>query len=562
MAAEATTLVLIKDITQILPLEIQKERVRHIPVCLITPPSPFLLDERVFPFLAPAKIAAELRKNGNKTDLLDLSGYSNFADIVGEYVTSSDVNVFGLTATSPQIPAAVAIRDRIKELRPDAVVILGGPHVTLTHGAALQDRKFDRIGRGTNDLAQLIENFDALVVGDGEQAVFYAVDPERHSRVIEADNLQSPLFMKKGQLEDFEVPARDLIDMDSYHYYIDGHRAFSLIGQLGCPFECGFCGGRDVQAYRVARTRSIESVKGEARQVILDSIKRAQDNNDPTRALSAIMFYDDELNVSPSNLEELCKGMMDLQRELVEIVGEDELTRLGLTVDNVNGERRLSMRFRGFVKAELFTQEQADLMYEAGFRILLTGVESGSDSMLETMKKHTSRAINTRCVKFAHKAGLKIKALMSIGHPGESAETVAESIEWVKSNLRVGDDVDWTIITEYPGSPYYDRSVYVPEEGAWLYQIENRKTHEIRRLWSKSTNYVTDTYFYKGVPGNYSAYVWTDHLSSKELVAQREFAEKVTREYLALAPAPSAVQQNFEHSMGQALPSDILRSSN
>ena len=34
------------------------------------------------------------------------------------------------------------------------------------------------------------------------------------------------------------------MDVGSYHYTIDGHRALSLIAQLGCPFECGFCGGR------------------------------------------------------------------------------------------------------------------------------------------------------------------------------------------------------------------------------------------------------------------------------------------------------------------------------
>jgi hypothetical protein len=64
------------------------------------------------------------------------------------------------------------------------------------------------------------------------------------------------------------------------------------------------------------------------------------------------MFYDDELNVTKNGLEDLCKGLIDLQ------------DRIGL-----------EMRFRGFVKAELLTQEQADLMYEAGFRVLLSGVE-------------------------------------------------------------------------------------------------------------------------------------------------------------------------------------------
>ncbi len=542
-------------------LSVVKDRVRDIPVCLITPPSPFLADERVFPFLASAKIAAELRKNGNRTELLDLSGYSNFLDIVEEYIKEADTNVFGITATSPQIPAAVAVRDKIKEIRPEAVVVLGGPHATLTHGAMIQDTNLGREGRGTKDFKQLTEKFDVIVAGDGEKAVFYAIDLDNKNQIIEAANLKSPLFMRKGELESFEPPARDLIDIDSYYYYIDGHRAFSLIAQLGCPYECGFCGGRDVLAYRMARIRSIESVKAEVKSVVCNSIFRALATGDPSKVLTAVMFYDDELNISPSNLENLCTAMIEIQRELLGEIDEEALDKLGLQVEKVNGEERLAMRFRGFVKAELFTQEQANLMYEAGFRILLTGVESGSDKILSAMKKHTSREINSRCIEYAHNAGLKIKALMSIGHPGESLDTIEESIEWVLSNLKPGDDVDWTIITQYPGSPYYDRSEYVPVEDAWLYQLQNKKTGEILRLWSKEADYVTDVYYYKGVPGNYTAYVWTDYLSKQELVEARDYTEKITRNFLGLTQIQSVAARQFEHSMGQGLPSDILRKS-
>lgn len=515
-----------------------KERVRNIPVCLITTPSPFLADERVFPFLAPAKIAAELRKNGNRIELMDLSGYANFLDIIEEYLQTTDIRTFGITATSPQIPAAVAIRDMIKNVCPDAKVILGGPHVTLTHGAMTQDQKANRKGRGTGDFKQLTEIFDSLVVGDGERAIFYSIDPDNPAQVIEAGSLESPLFMQKGELENFEFPARDMLDMDSYHYFIDGHRAFSLIAQLGCPFECGFCGGRDVQAYRVARTRSIESVTTEIKSVVQASIIRAKETNDPDKILSAVMFYDDELNVSPSNLEDLCRSLIDLQKGL-----------------------GMEMRFRGFVKAELFTQEQANLMYEAGFRILLTGVESGSDKILTAMKKHTSREINSRCVTYAHNAGLKVKALMSIGHPGESEETIKESIGWATSNLKLGDEIDWTIITQYPGSPYYDRSVYVTEKSAWLYELRNKRTGEILRLWSKDTNYTQDVYYYKGIPGNYTAYVWTDELNPEDLVILRDEAEEKTRLALELPSISLVPQTQFEHSMGQSLSTRILRTS-
>ncbi|MBI3397176.1 B12-binding domain-containing radical SAM protein [Candidatus Woesebacteria bacterium] len=505
-----------------------KEKVRRIPVCLIIPPSPFLADERVFPFLGPIKVAAELRKNGNPVDVLDLSGFSNYKDIVHEYVKSSEVKVFGLTATSPQFPNAVEIRQTIKKVNPDSVVILGGPHVTLTQTAALEDVRVKRLGRGTHAFNQITNYFDRVVVGDGEMSIFQAINPDPREQVVDAGSRKSPLYIQRGQLDNFEYPARNLIDLASYKYYIDGYRSFSVIAQLGCPFECGFCGGRLSPVFRTARSRGIESV--------MDEIETTMEYGKSIGVdYRGVMFYDDELNVLPDNLEELCKRLIDLQNKL-----------------------GLEMRFRGFVKAELFTPLQAKLMYKAGFRILLSGVESGSDEILKTMRKHTTREINAKCVEFAHGAGLKFKALMSIGHPGESEETVRASIDWALKHLRPGDDIDWTIITQYPGSPYFDRSEFIKEKGAWLY-TEPVTENE---LWSREVDFSTNAEYYKGVPGSYTAFVWTKELSAQRLVELRDHAEQVTRRMLGLPLIAFANVQQFEHSMGQGrLPQNILKRS-
>ena len=50
-------------------------------ICLITPPSPFLLDERVFMHIGILKVAAMLEKEGYKVDFIDLSGVNNYLQI-------------------------------------------------------------------------------------------------------------------------------------------------------------------------------------------------------------------------------------------------------------------------------------------------------------------------------------------------------------------------------------------------------------------------------------------------------------------------------------------------
>src|SRR2546427_7219150 len=85
--------------------------------------------------------------------------------------------------------------------------------------------------------------FDVLVVGDGEIAVFDAMK-DSPPKLVDGDDPKSDLFLDNQKLTELPFPARHLVDVDSYHYTIDGVRALSMIAQLGCPFGCGFCGGR------------------------------------------------------------------------------------------------------------------------------------------------------------------------------------------------------------------------------------------------------------------------------------------------------------------------------
>ena len=199
-------------------------------------------------------------------------------------------------------------------------------------------------------------------------------------------------------------------------------------------------------------------------------------------------------------------------------------------------------------------------MYGAGFRWILVGFESGSPKILENINKKATRDENTRCFEIARRHGLKVKALMSIGHPGESNETVIDTRDWL---LQIKpEDFDVTIITTYPGTPYYDYAIpHETESGIWVYTFE--KTGD--KLYSKEVDYRTTADYYKGNPeGGYKSFVYTDHLSPEQLVELRDFVEKDVRERLNIPFNPSAAAIRYEHSMGQIgrLPPNILRSTN
>jgi anaerobic magnesium-protoporphyrin IX monomethyl ester cyclase len=491
-------------------------------ICLIIPPSIFLLDERVFMTLGILRLAAVLEQCGIIVEMLDLSGVANYEEVVRNYAATSVANVFGLTATTPQMLAVGRIQGVLRATRPDARLILGGPHVTLVQAAARKEHARRTPGRAPRARAQLSGLFDVLVAGDGEAAIFRALEDDAPP-LIDADDPKSELFLDNARLTALPLPARHLVDVDSYHYSVDGVRALSLIAQLGCPFECGFCGGRASPSLRRIRMRTTQSVVEE-----LVHLHHAY-------GVNGFMLYDDELNVNPKMLE-LMAAIADAQREL-----------------------RTEFRLRGFIKAELFTDAQADAMYRAGFRWILVGFESGSPRILTNINKKASLADNTRCIEIARRHGIKVKALMSMGHPGESEETCLQTHQWLLDTAP--DDFDVTIITTYPGTPYYDEAVpHATMPGHWTYTYA--RTGD--RLHMSEVDYMQVADYYKGDPdGGYRAFVSTDALSSEDLVRLRDFVERDVRARLGIRFNPGAPALQFEHSMGQPgrLPSNILRST-
>lgn len=492
-------------------------------VALVIPPSPFLLDERVFVSLGVLRVASSLESQGVHVGVLDLSGVANYLETVKAFLEQNQIEWIGITSTTPQLPSAVKIAETIRQLTPNLRIALGGPHVTLTYSALKVEKNKLGVhdGRAAKAAETLESYFDILVSGDGEYAVFELFD-EACPKVVDGDDNKGPFFMSNVQYESLPMPARHLVDMDSYKYSIDGFPATSLIAQLGCPFHCGFCGGRNSKSLRLIRNRSMDSIVSEIRWLF------------EKYGYTGFMFYDDELNVNKLFVQLLNK-IYDLQREL-----------------------GVEFRLRGFVKAELFNEEQAEAMVRAGFRWVLCGFEGANPRILKNIDKMATVEDNTRAVQAAKKYGLKVKALMSVGHPGESRESILDIRDWL-IGMHV-DDFDCTVITTYPGTPYYDLATRNSDyQGVWTYT--HKKTGD--RLHAYELDYTVTPDYYKGDPsGGYKSYVFTDYLSAEEIVLLRDQVENEVRSSLGIPFYPAKAAIRYEHSMGQGLPALFYKETN
>lgn len=497
---------------------------KNKPIGLIIPPSAFLLDERVFPSGGILKIAAVLERAKWNVIVIDLSGIGNYLEVLEKALQEYNFLFLGITATSPQMVPVDAIAKLIRSVSPQTPIVIGGPHVSAVFASERLDKAGKGSGRGIREMVKLSAIADCLVAGDGEISIFKVIEAieakAKFPLIINADDADSNMFLSESDLNTMPFPARHLIDLKSYHYSIEGRPSTSLISELGCTYGCFFCGMRNSPSFRRIRARSPESVRDE-----LVHLCR-------TYGYTAFMFSDDEINI-PSSFSSLMNQILKAQEE----VGQD-------------------FRLRAFVKSNLFTEEQAKLMYGVGFRNLLVGFESGSDRILTNINKKATRAQNTRCVEIANKYNLKTKALMSLCHSGESEATIKETEDWL---LEVKpDDVDITLITVYFGTPLADFAK--PHESipnAWTFTVP--KTGD--RLHFYETDFSSDNSYYKGIPGSYRCFTFTDYLSCEQMVELRDDLEKRVREKLNIPFYPASPASRVETSMGQGFPTYVLRST-
>jgi len=175
---------------------------------------------------------------------------------------------------------------------------------------------------------------------------------------------------------------------------------------------------------------------------------------------------------------------------------------------------KVKFNLRGFTRSDLLTNEQAELMCRAGFKWLLVGFESGSDKILLNINKGCTVKDNTECFDIARQNKLKVKALMSIGHAGESQDTIKETIDWL--GVMRPEETDVTIIAVYPGSNYFNKAI---KQYDGILKYVNKNNNDA--LYFRNIDFLSEPNFYKSRTDEYVSYVFTDYLSSTELVQQR-----------------------------------------
>jgi radical SAM superfamily enzyme YgiQ (UPF0313 family) len=213
-------------------------------------------------------------------------------------------------------------------------------------------------------------------------------------------------------LDDLPIPMHELLPLDKYRMpLIKGPFTF-IVTSRGCPAACSFC-IKHVSYQHGTRLRSPELLVEEMWQ-----LKKLGIHN--------IHMYADLFTVSRAQVVEMCKLMI---------------------------EENMNIKWTCNSRVDYVDEEMLNLMAQAGNWVISWGVESSSERILKHARKGAYPDKAEKALHWARKAGIKNWGYFIIGLPGETEETIRDTIEFSKK-LPL-DIALFHVAAPHPGSPFF-----------------------------------------------------------------------------------------------------------
>lgn len=279
-----------------------------------------------------------------------------------------DADIYGITSYIPTVALSAEIARLCREQNPHAIIVGGGANFT------------DLV---KSRLTQYIPNeFDSIIVGPGELAM--------QDLIADMPNIK-PYYEHPldRDLDSMPNPDYGLVDLKSYNRKIGDRRSLSILTSRGCPFGCAFCSIGN--QYKTVKYRSPEAVAKEIRQII------------DTYGIRSFNFQDDTFLTDKRRTHQLLS--------LLEPFG---------------------INFRCHGRIGLDTKEDYVRLKRAGCSQICWGIESGSQFILDRMKKNVTVGQCKETISCVQELDILDRAFFIVGFPGESAETLEKTKEFIK----------------------------------------------------------------------------------------------------------------------------------
>ena len=288
----------------------------------------------------------------------------------------------------------------------DIPVVVGGPY--------LADERVRRQWRS-------IPGLTALSIGESEPELVRLVESLRNGGAAGAfatfETATAPGLRRVPPFRQLdELPFPDYSDFPWSRY---AHRIVPIITGRGCGWgACRFCSDITSTAGRTFRSRSVGNV--------LEEIEHQTSRHDATQ----IVFTDLKLNSNPAMWRGLIDGIPRIRADLRWIAS--------IHIDGSGDHGLDSAAIEGAARA--------------GMTRLTTGLESGSQRVLDLMKKGTDLAETSRVIRTAADAGISVRTTAMVGYPGERADDIAATAQYLEEHAGVIERVSLNRFTLMSGT--------------------------------------------------------------------------------------------------------------
>ena len=358
--------------------------------------------------LALLAIGSVIDKKKYEVIIIDARIEENVIDLIKNHI--QDTICFGITViTGAPIKDALHISRKVKEYKADVPVVWGGWHTSLFPKQPLEDNVFIDLtvqGQGEQTFKELITNFSDGKPVDNVKGISY----RKNEKVIQ--NSPRPL----AAMDSFGSVNYELINVEKY-YKKKGKRQFDYISSTGCYFRCAFC------ADPFVFERKYTALPAEEMANHLEYYFNKYGFTD-------LNFQDETFFTYPERIGEFATKLIS---------------------KNINISWAATMRAD---QGERMSDEIWKLCKRSGLRRLLIGVESGSQEMIDWMKKDIRLSQVFFCAEKCKELDISVIFPFIVGFPGESDESVAETVKVVKQLRSKSPKFETPIFyfKPYPGS--------------------------------------------------------------------------------------------------------------
>ncbi len=384
-------------------------------VTLVNPAAPIGAAMHMpFALLGLGYLAAVLEKNGYQVDVIDCQILKLSLEDFRTEISKRKPDIIGVTSSTLTYQTGLKLIKIAKEALPNSVTVAGGPHVTFWDDHALEEcPELDVVVRreGENTLLELVQRIEA---GESYLNVI--------GTTVRADDkiLRNPDRPYIEDLDSLPFPARHLWPMERFRELED---ILYLAASRGCVYWCEFCTTVRMHG-RKYRMRSPQNV--------VDELEFLHE----TYGIKKFTFCDDAFTVDQERIEVLC----------------NEILKRGLKIEWNCGSR-----------VDMVTKELLLKMKEAGCVSFWCGLESGTQQVLDAMKKGITPELTQKVLGWVREAGKKPVPNVILGFPGETKESAWSTIKFVE---KVAPDAVgfYNVATPFPGTPMYD----IVKKNGWL----------------------------------------------------------------------------------------------